>query len=51
MNAKHLKIQKDVTKRLTTGSPSREHTIKYILGQGEVGRFKKESVSSFQGYQ
>jgi uncharacterized protein YwbE len=47
VNAKLLKIQKDVTKRLTTGSPSREHTINYVIGQGEVGKVKKESVSSF----
>lgn len=50
INAKHLKIQKDVTKRLTTGSPSREHTINYVIGTGEVGQVKKDSVASYQGY-
>lgn len=37
-------------KRLTTGSPNRIHTIKYILGNGQVGDEKKRSVTSFQGY-
>jgi len=49
-HAKHAKIQKDLIRRLTTGSPNREHTINYIKGTGEIGKVKKESVASFQGY-
>jgi hypothetical protein len=40
-------MQKDLLKRLTTGSPSREHTINYIVGQGEVGNEKRMSQTHF----
>lgn len=49
-NAKHARIQKELTERLTSGSPSREHTINYVVGTGQVGRVVKESVPSYQGY-
>ena len=43
-------MQKDLLRRLTTGSPNREHTITYVLGTGEVGNEEVVKVPSFQGY-
>ena len=34
VNLRHAKIQKDLVSRLTKGSPERETTINYVLGQG-----------------
>lgn len=47
---KNYEMQKDLMKRLTTGSPNRIHTIKYIIGNGKIGEEKRSSVTSFQGY-
>jgi len=40
-------MQHDLMKRLTTGSPNREHTINYVLGTGEAGHSERISVPSF----
>lgn len=55
---KKSRIQKDLIHRLTTGSPSREHTINYVIGSGDkyqigqgiMGDTRRHSRSSFQGY-
>ena len=52
---KKSRIQKDLIHRLTTGSPSREHTInymigsgdKYQIGQGNMGETRRHSKSTF----
>jgi len=49
-NARNSKIQKNLIHRLTHGSPSREHTINYVVGTGEVGKEIKASVPSYQGF-
>ena len=35
---------------MTTGSPSREHTINYVLGSGEEGKNTIVNKASYQGY-
>mmetsp|Transcript_34706 Transcript_34706/g.53233 ORF Transcript_34706/g.53233 Transcript_34706/m.53233 type:complete len:248 (-) Transcript_34706:765-1508(-) len=50
VNARNSQIQRDLINRLTHGSPSRETTINYVVGTGEVGKEMKSSVPTFQGY-
>ena len=44
---RHAKIQKDLTSRLTKGSPDRKTTIQYVLGQGKSYNVKKMSIVSY----
>ena len=49
--SRQANMSKQVTDRLTTGSPNRETTINYVLGTGEGGQTTKVSVPCFQGFQ
>lgn len=44
---KKAKIQKDLVNRLSSGSPSREAQVNYVLGTGVMGHEKRLSVPSF----